>query len=253
MSIPKDPKRKILKFAPEMTNILKSYVYVYVDPRDGEAFYVGRGKGNRSFVHLNERSKMKKVAKIAEIRKPGGEPRIDILRYGMTNEEASLVEAAAIDLLGFLKLTNAVKGNHKGTFGRISSEDLITMLTAKTANIEHQAILIVINRLYRSDMTDKELYEATRGTWKIASKRRQPVLAMAVYQKIVREVFQIRQWLPACTLNYETRDPAELKKSGRYEFEGDVAHDVRDKYVGFSVKDILGKGRYPLRYVNFRS
>ena len=166
----------------------------------------------------------------------------------MTNDEASLVEAAAIDLLGLSMLTNAVRGNHRSTFGRTSSKDLITMLTAKEAKIEHEAILIVINRLYRSDMTPEELYEATRGTWKISSKRRRPVLAMAVYKGIVREVFQISRWLPACKLEYKTRDPATLKKSGRYEFEGDIARNVRDKYVGFSVRHILGRGRAPLRF-----
>jgi uncharacterized protein len=233
-----------------MANVLKSYVYVYVDPRNGESFYVGRGKGNRSFAHLNEQRKMKKVAKIAEIRKAGGEPKIDILRYGMTSDEASLVEAAAIDLVGLSKLTNAVRGNHSGTFGRISSKDLITMLTAKPVKIEHDAILIIINRLYRSDMTPLELYEATRGTWRIASKRQRPVLAMAVYRGIVREVFQISRWWPACTLEYKTRDSGTLKKFGRYEFEGEIARDVRDRYVGFSVKHILRGGRPPLRFVN---
>jgi hypothetical protein len=247
--MPKDPKLKTLKFAPEMKNILKSYVYVYVDPRNNESFYVGKGKGNRSFTHLDERRRMKKVARITAIRKSGVEPRIDILRYGMTNEEASLVEAAAIDLVGFSKLTNVVKGNHRGTFGRISSKELITMLTAKPAKIEHEAILIIINRLYRSEMTAEELYEATQGIWKIGPKRNNVDFAMAVYQGIVREVYRIKRWLPAGTLKYKTRDSKGFKRSGRWEFEGDVAHDLRDEYVGFSVRRILGKARNPIRYV----
>jgi hypothetical protein len=249
MSVPKNPNQKILKFAPEMTNILKSYVYVYVDPRNNESFYVGRGKGNRSFAHLNEQNKMEKVARIADIRKSGREPKIEILRYGMTSEEASLVEAAAIDLVGFSKLTNAVRGNHNGTFGRISSKDLITMLTAKEAKIEHEAILILINRLYRSGMTAEELYEATRGIWKIGSKRERVEYAMAVYQGVVREVYRILEWLPAGSLKYETRDSADFKGSGRWEFKGEVASDVRDRYVGFSVRRILCKARNPIRYV----
>jgi uncharacterized protein len=249
MSVPKGSKQKNLKFSPEMTDILKSYVYIYVDPRNGEPFYVGRGRGNRSFAHLNERGKMKKIAKITAIRKFGDEPRVDILRYGMTSDEASLVEAAAIDLVGFSKLTNAVRGNHSGTFGRVPSKELITMLTAKPVKIRHEAILVIINRLYRSEMTAEELYEATQGVWKIGPKRDKAELAMAVYQGIIREVYRIRGWLPAGTVRYKTRDSKGFKRSGRWEFEGDVANDIRDKYVGFSVRHIIGKARNPIRYV----
>jgi len=32
---------------------LKTYVYRLVDPRDGETFYVGKGKGNRVFAHIH--------------------------------------------------------------------------------------------------------------------------------------------------------------------------------------------------------
>jgi hypothetical protein len=247
--MPTKSKAKILKFAPEMSNVLKSYVYVYVDPRNNEPFYIGKGKGNRSFAHLNERNKMKKVARIGSIRKSGSEPRIDILRYGMTSNEASLVEAAAIDLAGLAKLTNSVRGDLRGTFGRVSSKELITMLTARPAKIKHEAILILINKLYRSEMTPEELYEATRGIWVIGPKRDKAQFAMAVYQGIVREVYRIKRWLPAGTLDYETRDSKGFKKSGKWEFEGEVANDVRDGYIGFSVRHILGKARNPIRYV----
>ena len=37
------------KFAPEVIERLKWYVYRLVDPRSGETFYVGKGKGNRVF------------------------------------------------------------------------------------------------------------------------------------------------------------------------------------------------------------
>jgi uncharacterized protein len=192
---------------------------------------------------------MKKVARIAAIRKSGNEPRIDILRYGMTNDEASLVEAAVIDLVGISKLTNLVRGNHNGTLGRITSKELITMLTAKPAKIKHEAILIIVNQLYRSDMTAEELYEATRGIWKIGPRRDKVEFAMAVYQGIVREVYRINKWTPAGTLIYKTRDSKGFKSSGRWEFEGQIAGDLRDEYVGYSVRRFLGKARNPIRYV----
>ena len=53
---------------------------------------------------------------------------------------------------------------------------------------------------------------------------------------------------PSGTLEYRTRDDSDFKDRGRWEFEGHVATDVRDRYVGYSV----GKGgQNPVRYVNF--
>lgn len=41
------------KFREEVSKKLKSYVYRPVDPRNGETFYVGRGKNYRVFAHIN--------------------------------------------------------------------------------------------------------------------------------------------------------------------------------------------------------
>ena len=40
-------------FTFEVSEKLKYYVYRLVDPRNGETFYVGRGKNNRVFAHIN--------------------------------------------------------------------------------------------------------------------------------------------------------------------------------------------------------
>jgi hypothetical protein len=236
------------EITPEVAKILKSYVYVYIDPRNGKPFYIGKGTGNRLFSHLQDRSETEKVAQIAEIRCSGKEPRIEILRYGLSDSEARLVEAASIDLIGKAKLTNLMYGYHEGSFGRITSQRVISMLTAKKVKVQHKAILITINRLYRSNMTKEELYETTRGIWKVGEISRNKVeYAIALYQGIVLEVYRIKQWYPAGTLKYNTRDSSDFKKSGRWEFSGSIAKDIREEYFGFSV----GKaGQNPIRYVN---
>jgi uncharacterized protein len=236
------------KITAEVSSTLKSYVYVYIDPRNGKVFYVGKGKGNRLFSHLDDQSDTEKVARVAEIHKSGLEPQIDLLRYGLTDLEAALVEAAAIDLIGKAQLTNRVAGHHDQSFCRITSQEVITMLTAKKVGVRHKAVLITINKLYRSDMTALELYEATRGIWRVGARKNKAEYAMAVYQGIVREVYRIEQpWHPAGTLEYQTRDSSSFKDSGRWEFEGSIANDIRHEYVGFSV----GKGsQNPIRYAN---
>jgi len=236
------------EITPEVSKILKSYVYVYIDPRKGKPFYIWKGTGNRLFAHLTDKSESETVARITEIRRSGKEPRIEILRYGLSDLESHLVEAAAIDLIGKARLTNCMSGHHESSFGRITSQRVISMLTAKKIKVQHKAILITINKLYRSDMSPEELYETTRGIWRVGEPNRNKVeFAMALYRGIVLEVYRIKQWHPAGTLIYTTRDSSNFRNSGRWEFSGSIAKDVREEYVDFSV----GKaGQNPIRYVN---
>ena len=39
-------------FPSDVAQKLKTYVYRLIDPRNGETFYVGKGKGNRVFAHI---------------------------------------------------------------------------------------------------------------------------------------------------------------------------------------------------------
>jgi hypothetical protein len=232
---------------PEVSNLLKFYVYVYSDPRSGKPFYIGKGKGSRVFSHLNENQETKKTQTLEELRQLGLEPQIDILRYGMTELEARLVEASAIDLIGLSNLTNKIAGYDSRSFGRIGSSELISMLSAKSVEVTHEAVLITINKRYRSNMSSVELYESTRGIWVIGERRENAAYAMAVYQGIVREVYAIKEWYPAGTLDYKTRDSTDFKGSGRWEFDGKVALDIRNKYIG---KKVGKSGQNPIRYAN---
>ena len=100
-------------------------------------------------------------------------------------------------------------------------------------------------------MSPLELYEATRGFWKVGRKREKVDYAFAVYRGIVREVYRIHNWYPAGTLTYETRDSSDFVGSGRWEFEGVAAGDMREIYAGKSVRSYLGPtNQNPIRYVN---
>src|SRR4051794_17495195 len=107
-------------FAPGVTEKLGFYVYLLIDPRDNAVFYIGKGAGNRCFAHLDEARKTSadavgdyaKLARIRDIESAGYVVRIDLLRHGLNDAEALLVESSAIDLLGLPGLTNRVVGHH---------------------------------------------------------------------------------------------------------------------------------------------
>ena len=56
------------------------------DPSNEEIFYIGKGKGNRCFSHLNNTSDNEKVKKIKELISKGIVPKIEILVHGVDDE-----------------------------------------------------------------------------------------------------------------------------------------------------------------------
>jgi hypothetical protein len=132
------------------------------------------------------------------------------------------------------------------SFLYIRPEELIHTLDTKKSEFSHRVILVNINRLYRNDMTDEELYETTRGTWRVRADRKNPEFAIAIYQKKVLEVYKINKWYEAGTLKYRTRDSFQTKN--RWEFEGEKAEEsVRKQYIGLNVKRSYGNS---IRYIN---
>jgi len=237
------------------------YVYLYRDPRDGKIFYVGKGKGQRAFQHLvNDKDGVKRK-QIQEIRNAGLEPKIEILVHALKDDEMALkIEAALIDLIGVGQLANEVRGYQAISHGKMDVQELVALYDAPKGIIRDQGILLIrINQLFRHGMGPEELYEATRGIWKIGSKREMVKYVLAVYQGVVKEVYQIIRWEPANWKSYKYR-LAELKDrmsgseryQGRWQFDGKVAKEpIRTRYLGKDVSKYLVKGgQNPIQYVN---
>ncbi len=240
--------------APHVAERLGYYVYLYVDPRTNEPFYVGKGQGERALAHLRDTSESLKVARIKEILAFGLEPRIDILVHDLPSEEAAFrIEAAVIDAIGPERLTNAVRGWESGKVGRMPLSELVALYGATRVDVVHPSLLIRINRLYRYGMGQAELYEASRGIWKLGSKRARARYAFSVFHGVVRAVFEIESWHPERTTPYHIRvfdDPSPMP--GRWEFIGKPAEEsIRNQYVGRSVQHYFKQGlQSPVVYVN---
>lgn len=112
----------------------------------------------------------------------------------------------------------------------MSLRDGVATYQKKRCKIDEPAILIRINKLYRYGMTGAELYDITRGVWKVNTDRAARArYAFAVYQGIVREVYAINRWLDAGS-TYSAQNPHGARIKGRSEFAGTLAEDrVRRK------------------------
>ena len=91
------------------------YVYVYIDPRNFEEFYYGKGQGSRRLAHLEDATDSDKVRRILEIKKEGLIPIIKTVAAGLTETEAHLIETTLIWRLG-RTLTNKAAGRYASLF-----------------------------------------------------------------------------------------------------------------------------------------
>jgi hypothetical protein len=91
------------------------YVYVYIDPRNYEEFYYGKGKRDRKDVHLKDDSDSEKTKRIKEIFEVGQKPIIKVVAKGLTEHDAFLVEKTLIWKLG-RNLTNVSSGHFADKF-----------------------------------------------------------------------------------------------------------------------------------------
>ena len=139
----------IKNFTQKIMNDLGYYVYIYLDPRNDEIFYVGKGKNNRCFAHLSDDSDSEKVKRINEIRQENKEPIIEMLIHGVTEDTALKVEASVIDLIDVKKLTNKVKGHSSSKIGRMSLEKLVSIYNPEKAVITEPSLLIKISQSFR--------------------------------------------------------------------------------------------------------
>jgi hypothetical protein len=253
-SAKKSPADTAISVIPrDVARHLGYYVYLWVDPRSGRPFYVGKGQQQRALSHLQASGENRKAKVFAELRAASLDPRLEILAHALPDEEAALrIEAAVIDLFGLDGLTNAVRGWRSIQLGRMPLSELIAYYAARPVHILDPMLLIRINRLYRHNMTPQELYEATRGVWKLSERRKHARFAAAVFESVVREVYEIDSWHPAGTTPYETRPKEQVSPPGRVEFLGRVAEsEVRTRYVGGSVAAYFVKGlQSPVVYVS---
>jgi len=94
---------KVTDFPEEVAMSVGNYVYRLIDPRNGETFYVGKGRGNRVFQHVqaadiesleDEDAVSLKMSRIRAIRGAGLNVIHVIHRHEIPDEAVNEVEAA---------------------------------------------------------------------------------------------------------------------------------------------------------------
>ena len=88
---------------------LKHYVYILVDPRTDEIFYVGKGSSDRVFDHEKTIDNSEKGKRLQEIHENGLEAKKYIVHAGLTEEEAFAAETAIYNICNSANLFHSVE------------------------------------------------------------------------------------------------------------------------------------------------
>ncbi len=243
-----DPKPDA--FTPEVAARLKTYVYRLIDPRNGETFYVGKGRGNRVFAHVRAESDLdgeqdeasNKLRRIREIHLAGFEVAHVIHRHGMDEDTAFEVESALIE--AYPGLTNEIGGSGGAEFGVMHAREIISKYAAAEAVFQHRALLINVNRT----ATANDLYQATRYAWRICLARaREAQVVLATTQGLIVGAFVATEWREATAANFPDREPMP----GRMGFVGHPADQtLKNLYLLKRVPDVYRRrgAANPIKY-----
>ncbi|MCP5500968.1 MAG: hypothetical protein H7A25_13765 [Leptospiraceae bacterium] len=243
--------KDIKEFPVEVIEKIRFYVYRLIDPRNGETFYVGKGKGNRVFQHINDTlsksdvdADSDKLTRIREILNSGLKIIHIIHRHGMDEKTAIEVEAALIDL--FPSASNIQGGSGSNDYGPMHSFEILNKYSAEEAIFEDKVLMITVNR----SITEKSLYDAVRYAWRLSeSKIKKVEYVLAVEKGIIKGVYKPIKWLKATPENFP--DMGNKLRPDRIGFIGEEAKsDIKNKYIFKRIPDEFRKkgAANPIKY-----
>lgn len=242
-------------FPPGVAEHIGWYVYRLVDPRNGETFYVGKGRGDRIFDHAkgalsstrDEDADELKFQRIKDISAAGLDVAHVIHRHNIENQSVAFqIEAALID--AYPGLVNKVSGHGAGDYGCRHVEQIISEYTAQEFEAKEPLILISIAKSYEEEPRD--IYDAVRYAWRIKVERaRRFKLVLAHRRGLVVGAFRPTKWLEATRANFPR---LEKDLPGRWGFKGEaVEQAIENLYIGMRVPDKYRKkgAANPVRFI----
>jgi hypothetical protein len=206
---------KLLKHAQEKLGL---YIYVLIDPRNGEIFYIGKGggaadgTGNERVLHHFEEAKAyvrrdaeqspsAKIKRILEIWNDERDVQWWIIRRSIECQKTcDQIEAALIDVFSLTKTKtlNAIRGYGSKESGLISSKDVL-LLNPPPVNPKKQHELVFLFPINQLIGERADLYESTRQYWNVKKEWRgvRAGIGIGVNTKTSAACFEIKQWRPS--------------------------------------------------------
>lgn len=226
-------------FSSDVCSKIGFYVYRLIDLRNGQTFYVVKGKDNRIFEHvkgaLKNPEETDKCEIIREILREGLDVIHVIQCWNLTNKEAFEVESALID--AYPGLSNIQKGHHH-EFGVTNVEAIQKSLGAKVyvEPDDFKYIIIKVNNWSIEQEEENNVadprYESTRKWWNLGiNKVKGFDYVFSVSYGIVKAVYKVEKWEKYPNINYK-----------RIGFHGeDAGEEIKERFIGKRIPETYRK------------
>ena len=247
------------KFTPAVCKKLGNYVYRLIDPRDGETFYIGKGKNNRVYQHAIDALKSangdegsEKISRIKDIKNCGLDVLYIIHRHNIPDNAIFHVEAALID--AFPGLSNDVGGHGSNDYGPMSPEEIFQAYALpKFPEIKNEKLIFINVNKIENRMDRDAILRQTQCAWKLNPKRANKAeFVLSVLKGVVIGVFKNTTWIHATPNDFPRLNEI---RNDRYAFFGEhVEQKIWERFVGKFGKrltdDNMRPKQNPIKYFN---
>jgi hypothetical protein len=201
-------KKKLTAYAEER---LGFYVYALRNPIDKRVFYVGKGVGSRILAHANgvidaeDVPETMKIQTIKSIHEAGESVESFIIQHGLASDNhAFQTESAVYGVLKLLdeqpgqnlfSLTNIIQPPTFEDQGLMSVNDVLALYgePADGMLIPHNSMFVKPTQTWRKTMTNQELWDYTRGWWRLSESRtRNTRYVFSVPNFVIRAVWEVQ-------------------------------------------------------------
>lgn len=237
-------------FSPDVSSRLKHYVYILVDPRTNEIFYVGKGSSDRVFEHEKHIDGSLKGRRIQEIRENGYEAKKYIVHAGMSEKEAFAAETAIYNLCnagGGLKCSmlfnDLVPCNLLIPCADVAeAEKLLSSTSLEIKDFDPKDKIMMVN-IYTSSIktaiTDESYHEYIRKMASVSAEEDKPDHILSIARGIVVGAYDILGWVEE---QYEKKFAGKTTTHIRYIPDDIIRNsDLENKYKWSNVEHIIAR------------
>ena len=226
------------------TNIY--YVYQLVDPRSNKPFYIGEGKENRAYSHLEFKSRCNnphKDRKIKQIQNQGLQVKVEFLYKNLSKEQSILLEEKIIDSIGLENLTNitknahppVLKGRKNGFYGKTHTDE--NKIKCGSSNL---------GRDTKTTKGKEKISNFMKNQWSDENYRNQQIQNLKARKGEKRSATAIESYKKSAQKRVENMSPEK-----RSEISKKAAETRKKKYQGLKKKQYIDEnGRKRFKYVS---